>query len=150
MASGKRHTQSGIAIGIVQLPIAVVTGQFGLVYSAIGTIVGAWMIGPDLDVPQSLPSQRWLMLKFIWWPYQWALPHRSFLSHCPIVGTVLRVLYLAGLFYICNWLLLQNNYVNAMYVIQYPEQTAWFIIGLCINDALHWFYDGCPFRKLHL
>ncbi|MHC5830118.1 MAG: metal-binding protein, partial [Nostoc sp.] len=34
---------------------------------------------------------------WIWLPYQKSLRHRSFLSHGPIIGTILRVIYLGCL-----------------------------------------------------
>jgi uncharacterized metal-binding protein len=52
------------------------------------------MFGPDLDT-LSTPYNRWGPLKFLWWPYQKALPHRSILSHGPLalLGTVFRIVY---------------------------------------------------------
>ncbi len=47
----------------------------------------------DLDI-YSLQFQRWGFLRWIWLPYQKNLRHRSFLSHGPIIGTTLRVVYL--------------------------------------------------------
>jgi uncharacterized metal-binding protein len=51
------------------------------------------MFGPDLDI-HSVQFNRWGMLRWIWRPYQAGLHHRSWLSHGPIIGTVLRLLYL--------------------------------------------------------
>ncbi len=58
-----------------------------------GFMFGGLMFGPDLDI-YSRQYQRWGFLRFIWLPYQKSLRHRSFLSHGPIIGTILRVLYL--------------------------------------------------------
>jgi uncharacterized metal-binding protein len=51
------------------------------------------MFGPDLDI-YSVQFKRWGLLCWIWRPYQKGLRHRSWLSHGPIVGTMLRLLYL--------------------------------------------------------
>ncbi len=51
------------------------------------------MFGPDLDLP-SIQYKRWGCLRWLWIPYQKTLRHRSLLSHGPIIGTTLRVLYL--------------------------------------------------------
>jgi uncharacterized metal-binding protein len=51
------------------------------------------MFGPDLDI-NSRQFQRWGWFKWLWRPYQTSLNHRSFLSHGPIIGTALRLLYL--------------------------------------------------------
>lgn len=55
------------------------------------------MFGPDLDI-HSKQYRRWGLLRWIWIPYQRYIPHRSWLSHGPIVGTAGRVLYLGGFF----------------------------------------------------
>jgi uncharacterized metal-binding protein len=61
-----------------------------------GFLFGGLMFGPDLDI-YSVQFQRWGFLRWIWLPYQKSLRHRSFLSHGPIIGTILRVLYLSCL-----------------------------------------------------
>ncbi|MEH1911984.1 metal-binding protein [Nostoc sp.] len=61
-----------------------------------GFLFGGLMFGPDLDI-YSVQFQRWGFLRWIWLPYQKSLRHRSFLSHGPIIGTILRVLYLGCL-----------------------------------------------------
>ncbi|MEM7578992.1 MAG: metal-binding protein [Cyanobacteria bacterium P01_A01_bin.80] len=61
-----------------------------------GFMFGGLMFGPDLDI-YSIQYQRWGYLRFIWLPYQKSLRHRSFLSHGPLIGTTLRVIYLCGL-----------------------------------------------------
>ena len=52
------------------------------------------MLGPDLDI-HSIQYRRWGPLRWIWLPYQKALKHRSQLSHGPIIGTAVRVMYLS-------------------------------------------------------
>ncbi len=61
-----------------------------------GFMFGGLMFGPDLDI-YSIQYQRWGYLRFLWLPYQKSLRHRSFLSHGPLIGTTLRVLYLCGI-----------------------------------------------------
>lgn len=58
------------------------------------------MFGPDLDV-YSHQYKRWGFLRWIWLPYRRSMRHRSFWSHGPIAGTIVRVVYLliwVGLF----------------------------------------------------
>ncbi|MEB3283083.1 MAG: metal-binding protein [Lyngbya sp.] len=52
------------------------------------------MFGPDLDIHRSYHFQRWGWLRWLWLPYQKSVRHRSFLSHGPIIGTAVRILYL--------------------------------------------------------
>lgn len=56
-------------------------------------LVGGLILGPDLDI-HSRPYKRWGWLRWIWLPYQRTIPHRSVLSHGPLIGTTLRILYL--------------------------------------------------------
>ncbi len=53
------------------------------------------MFGPDLDI-YSVQYKRWGYLRWLWIPYQKAIKHRSFLSHGLIIGTTVRLLYLAA------------------------------------------------------
>ncbi len=55
-------------------------------------VFGGLMFGPDLDI-QSRQYTRWGPLRFLWWPYKVALPHRSRLSHSILLGTWIRVIY---------------------------------------------------------
>jgi uncharacterized metal-binding protein len=57
-----------------------------------GFLFGALMLGPDLDT-RSIHFKRWGPLRWIWIPYRGSLKHRSPLSHWPLVGTVVRVIY---------------------------------------------------------
>jgi uncharacterized metal-binding protein len=72
-----------------------------------GFLFGGLMLSPDLDI-QSRPYQRWGALRWIWLPYR-RLGHRSWLSHGPLVGTALRLIYLgailglAGLVVLALW-----------------------------------------------
>lgn len=77
------------------------------------------MFGPDLDL-QSRPYNRWGPLRFIWKPYQVALPHRSVLSHGPVLGTVLRIGYFLVMFSLVAATLL---YVRSSYL--HGQQTTW-------------------------
>ena len=52
------------------------------------------MFGPDLDI-YSVQYKRWGYLRWLWIPYQKTLKHRSFFSHGLIIGTTIRLIYLA-------------------------------------------------------
>jgi uncharacterized metal-binding protein len=60
---------------------------------AAGFGFGGLMFGPDLDI-KSVQLARWGIFRWIWYPYRRLLRHRSFFSHGPIVGTLLRLVYL--------------------------------------------------------
>lgn len=79
-----------------------------------GNITGL-LISPDLDVDKgnisdsiirkvSRPAQ-WIWRKF-WTPYSLALPHRSTLSHFPVLSTLVRLGYIVvglNLFLMVGW-----------------------------------------------
>lgn len=54
------------------------------------------LFSPDLDL-RSSPYRRWRGMRWIWLPYQRAIPHRSWVSHSFVFGPLLRVLYFAGI-----------------------------------------------------
>ncbi len=58
-----------------------------------GFLFSGLMFGPDLDI-HSRQFKRWGVLRWIWLPYRRSMRHRSFLSHGPIVGTIVRLIYL--------------------------------------------------------
>ncbi|MGQ4647557.1 DUF2227 family putative metal-binding protein [Lyngbya aestuarii] len=60
-----------------------------------GFLFSGLMLSPDLDL-YSRPFKRWGWLRWIWIPYQKGMRHRSMLSHGPIIGTTLRIVYLAS------------------------------------------------------
>lgn len=97
MPSGRTHDR----ITLWGLPL-IAGLSLGLTHSGNITLIvaGAFlfsglMFGPDLDL-YSIQYKRWGYLRWIWIPYQKAVRHRSIWSHGPIIGTTLRILYLAS------------------------------------------------------
>lgn len=95
MPSGRTHDE----ITLWSLPwVAGITWVFTrsshlTLFVSGGFLFSGLMFGPDLDI-YSQQFLRWGWLRWIWLPYQKSLHHRSFLSHGPVIGTVLRVVYL--------------------------------------------------------
>ncbi|HEY9617857.1 MAG TPA: metal-binding protein [Microcoleaceae cyanobacterium] len=97
MPSGRTHDR----ITLWSLPlIATITfertrsGGLTLLVAG-GFLFSGLMFGPDLDI-HSRQYLRWGWLRWIWLPYRRSMRHRSFWSHGPIVGTIVRVVYLGG------------------------------------------------------
>ena len=57
-------------------------------------LLGGYFLSPDLDTKNSIPYRRWRWMRFWWKPYQMLFNHRSFFSHGPVVGTLIRVVWL--------------------------------------------------------
>lgn len=81
-----------------------------------GFLFSGLMLSPDLDL-RSRPFKRWGWLRWIWIPYQKAMHHRSVFSHGPLIGTTLRVLYLA------TWLVLLGVLILA--IVQLFRDVPW-------------------------
>src|SRR5437764_14999863 len=94
MPSGKTHDLVTVALAPPTFAAAWgLTGSLALsAAAAAGVLFGGLMFGPDLDI-QSRQYTRWGPLRFLWWPYKVALPHRSRLSHSILLGTWVRIIY---------------------------------------------------------
>jgi uncharacterized metal-binding protein len=96
MSSGRTHDK----ITLICLPICcglslLLTRSAEITLWIGGSFLfGGLMFGPDLDI-RSNQYGRWGWFRWIWLPYRWAIPHRSILSHGPIVGTLFRLVYLS-------------------------------------------------------
>ncbi|MEO6656352.1 MAG: metal-binding protein [Pyrinomonadaceae bacterium] len=58
-------------------------------------VFGGLMFGPDLDTV-SRQYSRWLIVRFLWFPYRKFFKHRSRFSHGLIFGALIRVVYFMG------------------------------------------------------
>jgi uncharacterized metal-binding protein len=87
--------------------------------ATVAMLFSGLMFGPDLDL-DSKPYRRWGPLKFLWKPYQAALPHRSVLSHGPVLGTIIRIVYFLIVFslFAATVLYLRHSYIKG-------AQTTW-------------------------
>ncbi len=59
----------------------------------VSYVFAGYACAGDLDL-KSTEYHRWGPLKFLWLPYQWLVPHRSWVSHGLLLGGILRALYL--------------------------------------------------------
>ena len=142
---------------IVALPVAVA----GFVLTdqprfAFGILVGCAVVGqiitPDLD-QEEVTRSEWEVIKrtgplgwfwvALWWLYARAIPHRHWLSHAPVIGTVLRWLYLS-LPVLAAFALLSHDVAG---VLLTTGQTllnpvlVGVLVGNGVADAVHWLMD---------
>lgn len=121
MASGRNHDLSILLTSpVLGGVIYHYTDSPALALLAYGShLLGGLFFSPDLDLV-SRPYKRWLFLKFIWKPYQQLIPcHRHWLSHAPLIGSTLRLIYL-GIVLSC---LLAIFYPLTLYGLQLMGQT---------------------------
>jgi len=105
MALAKTHD----LVNLTALPLFLyfIPKEFYLPFSA-GYVFGTFFLSPDIDLPGSRPSRRWSILRCIWTPYQILSRHRG-LSHLPLIGSLLRLIYL-----ICALLFLYFTLLGAV------------------------------------
>jgi uncharacterized metal-binding protein len=110
-----------------------------------GCLVGL-ILTPDLDLNESTYSY-YIMKKetglifarlwsLAWFPYSRLIRHRSWVSHFPILSTMIRVGYLAGIAWLIL-LLLGKPWPWS----EAPTWLPWAIVGLMVSDTLHWAAD---------
>lgn len=147
MANGKTHAKDSIDLGTVIGPVVAggsyaLWGDLGLsVVLGLMTLLGSWMgvlFTPDLDMETRTLVDRLPIIgplwSVLWYPYAWAIPHRSWLSHTPLLGTAIRQLYFWGIV----WVVLSPEWV-----LDLPGSMiywAWFV-GLFTSDVAHWTRD---------
>jgi uncharacterized metal-binding protein len=102
--------------------------------------LGGYWLSPDLDI-KSRPFLRWGILRFIWLPYQRFIPHRSPLSHAPVLGSVIRLLYLV-VFLSPLWLF--PGWQQIQWAIGWGEAIA-FLVGVELSALNHLVLDGLIF-----
>lgn len=110
MSNGSVHDAATIA-GALVIGVAMSSSPLVApfaVATSVGVLIGGLIISPDVDVSSPRGSKslnRWrlgrgkvtLDLRLLWKPYQKLAPHRSWLSHSPIVGSLFRFVYLSVL-----------------------------------------------------
>ena len=148
MASGKVHNAVS---AILALPLGVALAATRSPVEGIGAALGClsgMLLTPDLDLV-GISVSEWGMVKklgplgflwmALWYFYARAIPHRSPLSHWPILGTVLRLVYCMILLMII-WLILGRPVLPQMPMWGWAFLRSW-LLGLAISDLGHWALD---------
>jgi uncharacterized metal-binding protein len=94
MPSGRTHDAITLALApVVFIGALAYWGKPAVaVVATAATLFAGLMFGPDLDL-DSKQYRRWGPLRFLWFPYMFAISHRSRLSHGLLLGTIFRILY---------------------------------------------------------
>lgn len=153
MPNGKCHSAATIATtsaflsyfaaGVVVTAVSISEYNEWAFWAALGSFSGL-VVEPDLDQDyQAAPlgtmretggdllAKLW---QLYWTPYARAIPHRSLLSHFPVIGTVGRLIYLAPLYAlpVAVW----------TYFFGFPTaQIFAYTVGLCWCDTMHYIMD---------
>jgi uncharacterized metal-binding protein len=149
MPSGKIHNALTLAtVTGVLAPYLIVQFDGNPWLYGAGCVAGL-LVSPDMDVDKgnisdqiirkvSRPAQ-WLWRLF-WTPYALFVPHRNFVSHFPIFGTLVRMGYIFIVINLINLLLFTTlrlfDTVSLVWLWNWS-----FFFGLCHVDAIHFVVD---------
>ncbi len=157
MPSGKTHDKITVITAAAALPVWWLHDPARNVPALAVTLAaylfsGFWL-SDDLDT-NSIAYKRWGVLRFLWWPYQKLVPHRSWVSHGLGVGPLLRVVYFVGMlwlvakgvFYALSWAgvavngdaLLLNAWQHTLsWTLGHPTGMLWAVLGLVLGGVTH-------------
>jgi uncharacterized metal-binding protein len=164
MPSGRTHDR--ITMWVLPIVVAITfwqtrNGNLTLLI-ATGFMLGGLMFGPDLDI-YSVQYQRWGFLRWIWLPYQKSLRHRSLLSHGPVIGTTLRIIYFLTILSVIaivllliaekvgnvalSWQTLGDGILNAL--VSYKSEFIALFLGLEFGAMSHYLSDwtGSAYKR---
>ena len=96
MPSGKTHDKITVVTAIAAVPIwwweSATKDWAGLAVGLAAYFFSGFWLSDDLDT-HSIAYKRWGVLRWLWWPYQKLVPHRSWVSHGIGFGPIFRVAY---------------------------------------------------------
>lgn len=155
MASGIAHDR---ATCLLALPCGLLCwpwwGSLAASVCSLSFLIGGLWLSPDLDIA-SRPSRRWGPLRLLWWPYRRYVPHRSPLSHAPLLGSAGRLAYLGVLLLLfCG--LLQPLGAPSPQALLHSLADLWGshrslvlagLVGLEASAWLHLIQDGDPMPR---
>ena len=164
MANGTTHGRITLVLApLTAVSTLLVTQSITLAAIATVGVLAGLIIEPDLDIDQITMSERrvynlWSPLgtlwRLVWLPYAAIIPHRSPLSHWPIVGTGGRLLYL----WMAVTAVIVSFSIPALLFLGRPdlafvaewfdfwktvpgEYIGCFFVGLVVSDTGHWIAD---------
>jgi hypothetical protein len=158
MSDGKRHYEVyswGWALSIS------VAGLFGFVSgrleTSIGILIGYWLhrwIDPDLDQIAITSAEGRMMREIpvlgsllVGWTtlYAWVMKlfggHRSPITHFPVIGTLVRMVWLFAPVSVLIY------YFMPLYFGNFIISLLWVGLGLGVGDLLHFIEDYKIFRR---
>lgn len=163
MPNGITHDKiTYITTPMVALGTSIVTGSTEATILVSGAyLFSGLMFSGDLDLP-SVQYYRWKFLRFIWRPYQKMFSHRSIWTHWPLLGTIVRILYLylwfsIGLFGVNLFSTSSTTYIEIQKeVLLFLTENQYYVISLFIGMVLGSFshsaadYSVSWYKKKHM
>jgi uncharacterized metal-binding protein len=157
LPSGKVHDKITVVTAALAVPVwwfATPVKDYVSLIVALGSYLfsGFWL-SDDLDT-NSVSYKRWGAFRWLWWPYQKLVPHRSWVSHGLAVGPLIRVLYFVSMLWLLvrgvGWALIQEGIpINRdallmdawqhtwSWTLAHPSWAMWGVIGLVLGGVAH-------------
>jgi uncharacterized metal-binding protein len=147
LPSGITHSKATIVLAVTGSLVSQHLGHAPIETVALtGGVLTGLVLTPDLDVDVGCISKRivrrsagrfiaWLWA-LLWLPYARIMPHRSHLSHLPLIGTTIRLVYLAVLPSLLYWFA-----GIGIARPEFPLLAWWGFGGLVLADTLHYLLD---------
>ena len=131
------HAKASVSIAV---PAAVITGWIsndvvGALLVSVGCVMGI-VLSPDLDIDGKTYSETVLPEPFetvwylYWYVYARLIAHRSWVSHAPVVSTLIRCVY-------AMWWVPLVWHID----VAWWGYAFWVFVGLCVSDTMHWIMD---------
>jgi len=162
MASGVVHNTVTVAASAMLVPTVMAYGfPMGTAVAVGAGCLAGIFLTPDLDqetynrIENKFRKSKNPFVAILgnlyiifWMPYALAVSHRSFVSHAPIVGTLIRVIYLiagtALVLFLSGHVLSFVSPSVATAFLGWLAVTGYLgsaVVGLVIADTLHWIFD---------
>lgn len=151
--NGAAHYKANVIFGVLSTGVALASQSSEIALPVfVGCLVGTW-ITPDYDLDKNLPASpltRIPVVKTLWrgmWrPYQEIVKHRSFFSHFPIVGTLMRFFYILAWVLAFLWIASSLGFgpTPGEFLEAGLKSGAFVIIVLvfwCVQDFIHFLLD---------
>ena len=149
MPSGRIHSTANIVVALSggATMFLLQRGTEGIMGVAAGAMLGC-LISPDADVNGGSIADFYIrrytgvVVEMLWdglWAfYRKVCRHRGFLSHAPIISTILRILYIGTFYFLISTPL---KYLFGLVQIDWPLFWWWCFIGLVLADSAHYGLD---------
>lgn len=157
MPSGKTHDKITVVTAAASIPLwwleDPARNVAGFVIGLTAYLFSGFWLSDDLDT-NSIAYKRWGALRWLWWPYQKLVPHRSWVSHGIGFGPLFRVAYFIVMLWatmrVVLWLLIQA-YVpvnrdavlggfwgfTTDWTLAHPSWAMCAVIGLVLGGLAH-------------
>lgn len=153
MSTGEEHAKASVAAALALVPlVGLPYGPLAAAAAAGGSLLGI-ALSPDLD-QEGLSAFENKLVKYtlglgflwvmVWYPYARFIPHRGWMSHAPVVGTLIRVVYLGSILGL--GLGISGLWGGDLRPVQdaLGPPLGWLLFGLSVSDIIHWAMDGFP------